>query len=208
MAETAGLREPDQMNWDKHNPGSTWQAPPVPVNASGEAIIYRATLPKSLGSPDSLDVTDEGFRSFEAGPLKLTGNNNSADGYEIRFYTVNVKKFTNKKTGEPMEVSSASKLLRAAGIQDRPQKNVEYEAAMKKAAGRNIQLALDWRAKDKESGVVLAQTYAEFPDDPMNPGRKLAILKRGQKMPNGTVVTSEVAFANAQVRFVVDPSRK
>ena len=49
------------------------------------------------------------------------------------------------------------------------------------------------------------------PDDPDRPGQKKAILKQGDtyKDKEGLVhtVQSEVLFANARVRYFVDPSR-
>lgn len=208
MSDSAqtNLREPDQMNWDKHNAGGKFQAPPDALDQSGKPIVYKAQLPTTLGSPTSLGVTDEGYRSFEVGPLKLVQNGNGADGYEIRFYTVNVKKFVNRRTQEPMEVSSASKVIKGAGITARPQKNAEYEAAMKQAAGRVIQITLDWRAKDQQTGEEVVG-FENFPIDPATNRRK-AILKKGDVLPDGRVITSEVLFANARVRYVVDPNRK
>jgi len=208
MSDSAqtNLREPDQMNWDKHNAGSKFQAPPDALGPDGKPLIYKAQLPTTLGTPPTLGATDEGYRSFEVGPLKLVQNGNGADGYEIRFYTVNVKKFVNRRTQEPMEVSSASKVIRAAGVTARPQKNAEYEAAMRQAAGRVIQITLDWRAKDQQTGEEVVG-FENFPIDPATNKRK-AILKKGDVLPDGRIIASEVLFANARVKYVIDPTRK
>lgn len=205
-SDVAGLnlKEPDQMDWDNFNPGGKYQPPPDALDASGKAIIYNAQLPTTLGSKETLDATQDGYRSFRVGPLTLVKNGNGADGYQIRFYTVSVKKF-NDREGNPINVSSAGKLIRAAGVNAKPQRNAEYEAAIKACAGRIVPIVIDWEARNKDTGEEV-KGFENFPIDPAT-GRRKAILKAGDKLSNGEVVKSEVLFANARVRYVMDPRR-
>jgi len=209
MADTnqMNLREPDQMDWDAHDKGNTYQPPPPALDADGNPIIYQAQLPTDMGASTRLGVNRNGFRQFACGPVRFVKNGPGVDGYEIRFFDVSVEKYKSKSTGEPIELSGASKLLRGAGIKAKPQKNAEWEQAIKLTSGKTIPVVIDWYAKDRETGQVI-RGYENFPLDPDRPGRRKAILKAGDVLPNGEKVTSEVMFANAVVRYVVDPNRR
>lgn len=196
---TTQLREPDQIDWEKHNSQSTYVPPPPAKDASGNYIIYQAKLPANMREKTRYGVTDEGLRSYELGPLTLTLPNGKAT--EIRFYTVNVRQFKNRKTGEPINMSSASKVLKAAGVAQKPNSNKDYDLAFASIGGRNIPITIEWKARNKDTGEVI-DGYDNFPDDPERPGQKLAVVKAGTTLPDGTVTQAEVLFANAKVRFV------
>lgn len=210
MSQT-NLREPDKTDWDNFNPGSKWVAPPEPYETNadgtlGKARVFTVQLPKDLNNPERRGTTGEGYRKFEIGPLTLVKNGNGADGQQVRYHTVSVKHFTNTKTGESKNVSSAGLLIRAAGINTKPQTNAEYEQAVGQASGRLVNMTMDWRARDKDTGETV-EGFVKFPIDPTT-GRRKAILKRGDQLTDGTVVKAEVLFANLVGKFIQDPTKK
>lgn len=196
---TENLKEPSPIDWENHNPQSRYTPPPPAKDASGAYIPYSAKLPANMRDPKRLGVTDEGLRSFELGPLTIDiGGGKKA---EIRFYTVNVRKFKNSKTGEEMNVSSASKALRSAGFAGKPNSNRDYDAAFASIGGKNLTVTIEWRAKNRDTGEEI-DGYDNFPDDPQRPGFKNPVVRRGETLPDGRVVESEILFANARVRYV------
>lgn len=209
MTDMSGtqLTEPNQIDWDNFNPqsGTKYQAPPDALDASGKSITYFAQLPSDLGDVKRLKATQEGLRNYDLGPLTLVKNNSAADGYSIRFYSASVKSFTSR-TGEPLNVNAIGKVLKAAGVGMKPQKTVEYDAAVKLASGRVIPVTLDWEARNRDTGEEV-KGFENFPVDATT-GKRKAILKAGDILPDGRVVQSDVLFANARVRYVQDPNRK
>jgi hypothetical protein len=197
-AATTNLREPDKIDWENHNPQSSWTPPPPAKDAAGQYIVYTAKLPKDLGRTEKMGVTDEGYRSFEFGPLVVALPGGKAT--DIRYFGQSVRKY-QKKDGTPLEVSGVSKVLRAAGFAGKPQTNAEYEAAVRSIAGRNIQITIEWRAKNKDTNEEV-KGYDLFPLDEERPGQRKAILRKGDKLTDGTVITSDVLFANPVVRYV------
>jgi hypothetical protein len=197
---TLNLKEPEQLNWDAED--RKYIPPPPALDANGQAIVYQAQIASTAGQPQSLSADQEGNLRVAFGPLKLVKNGNGADGYEIRFYDASTKKFRSRKTGDPIEMSSISKVLRAAGVTAKPQKNAEYVAAARQAAGRVVPLTIDWSAKNRDTGEEI-KGYNNFPLDPERPGTRKAILRQGDVLPDGRVVASEVLFANARVENIV-----
>lgn len=224
MSDVSGmnLREPEQMAWDNYQSGgSKYVRPPAAatVDAAGNAtpIVYYGQAPSNFNYKDFLGVTNEsegpGYRSFLIDPIKIVKSGPGADGYELRFTRVSTKKFVSRKTGEPTDASSVGNYLRACGVLAKPQKNAEYEAAVKSTAGKVFPITIDWFAKSKDTGEVI-RGYNAFPDDPDRPGQRMAILKqgelyhvldeKGQRTGQTQPVQSEVLFANAQVRYFRD----
>jgi hypothetical protein len=209
------LREPDQMNWDNYSPATAgkFQRPPDVIGADGKPIQYFLQV-KSKFEDNDFSATDEGYRSYQVGPLKVVKSGNGADGYEVRFAYVNVKK--RERNGKPIDASSAGDFIKAAGLTAKPQKNAEYDQAVKLAAGRVVPAVLDWEARNKDTG----ETIRGFQAFPINPetGKREAILHKGDTfnvvdargVPTGEkgTVQSEVLFANARVRYFRDPNRK
>lgn len=210
MANTSGvnLREPEQMNWDNYNPASKYVPPPPCKGVDGKNLVYTAQVPTAIEQ----EVTDEGLRQYLLDPLTIKGN--GVDNYQIRFYRVNVKKF--ERNGKPIDASSAGNLIRACGIIAKPQKNSEYDATLNATKGKVFQCVLDWTAFNKDTGDDI-KGYDNFPDDPERPGFKKSILKAGDTYTvrdrKGNVidtktVQAEVLFANARIRYTIDPLRK
>lgn len=205
---TVNLKEPDQVDWNNYNPGSAYQAPPPALDVEGKPIKYTGLVPTL--SDAAFGATDEGYREWIVDPITLT-RSGAYDGYKLRFTRVNTRKFVSKKTGKVSEASSVGNFLRSAGSMSKPQKNAEYDAAIKQTQGKVVTFVVDWEARNKDTDEKI-RGYANFPDDPARPGQKKAILKAGDTYldENGTpqTVKSEVLFANARVRYFVDPSRK
>lgn len=214
MANTSGigLKEPDQMNWDNYNPGSKFVPPPPAKDEKGNNIIYYGQVPQNVGDDSTLEVTDEGYRQFVVDPVKIV-KSGAADGYEIRFTRHNVKKF--ERNGKAVDASSTGNYLRSCGVLAKPQKNTEYEAAVKTTRGKVFPFTLDWTAYNKDTGEKV-NGYENFPEDPERPGQRKAVLKAGdtytERDKKGNItgtftVKSDVLFANARVKYFIDPTK-
>jgi len=212
MADTAGLKytEPEQMDWDHYNPSSKYAPPPqcgvLGPDGKLTSTIFYGTLPKVI--VEEISATTQ-LRQYLLDPIVLVRSGES-DGYQIRFTRASVKKWAGKD-GKPINASMVGNLLKSVGITAKPQRTVEYDAAMKLAAGKVAAFTIDWQARNKDTGEVV-EGYANFPDDPLRPGMKKTVLKEGDtyrtKEGAEAKVTSPVLFANARVRFFVDPNRK
>ena len=200
-----GLKEPSQIDWDNYNPGSKYQAPPAAKGGDGKNIIYTGQLPTAIVQ----EQDDQGYRRYLLDPIKLVKNGNGVDGYTLRFTRASVKPF--ERAGKVQNASSVGNVLRSAGVAAKPQKTAEYDAAMNAVKGRVVTFTIDWEARNKDTGEQV-RGFDNFPDDLDRPGQKKAVLKAGDtyKTSEGEtkVVQSEVLFANARVRYFVDPSRK
>ncbi len=202
--DIAGLnaREPEQMDWDKYNPGSNYKAPPPVQGPDGKAIRYFGEVAGDI----SVETDDNGFLRWLLDPIKIVRSGNGADGYLLRFTRISTKKF--EKNGKKVEASSVGNYLKACQIQQKPQKNADYHAAvMSTAKGKKIfPFTIEWEARNKETGEEV-KGYTKFPLDPERPGQRKSILKRGDMLTDGTQVQSEVLFANARLRYFIDPTR-
>jgi hypothetical protein len=212
-AAQTNLREPDQMNWDNYNPGGKYSPPPPAEGPDGKPIVYYGQVKAKFEDKD-LSATDEGYRSYQVGPLTIVKSGTKADGHQIKFAYVNVKK--REKNGKTIDASSAGDFLRAAQIVAKPQTNDQYDAAVRQTANKVVPFVIDWEARNKETGEEV-KGFRSFPMDPDRPGERKAILKKGDVVNildnQGNVVgqktvTSEVLFANARVRYYRDPNRK
>lgn len=214
MSDTAQtrLREPDPVNWDQYASGSKYQAPPDVLGPDGKFIQFYVKVKPKFDESKDFSATQEGFRSYQVGPLTVT-KSGSADGYDIKFKYVNVKK--RERNGKVVDSSSAGDFIRAAGITAKPQKNAEYDAAVRQTVGRVLPCTLDWEARNKDNEEEIHGVRA-FPIDPTT-GKRKAILKAGdiynvldaKGMPTGETKTvkSEVLFANAVIKYFKDPNR-
>lgn len=187
------LKEPEQVDWEKIG-GSNYTPPPPAKDQAGKNIVYFGQLPNEI----KVDETDDdGYRTYVLDPIKLVKNNNGADGYIIRFGSVSLKPWKNGN-------NSAALLIKAAGVNSKPQKTTEYDQVVRQLGKRVVPFTVDWEARNKDTGEKV-RGYDNFPDDPSRPGMKKSILKAGDtyKDENGAdqVVKSEVLFANARVRF-------
>lgn len=187
-----GLKEPDQVDWEKLGKASNYVAPPPVKGADGRYIIYFGQLPTTI----TLDVDDNGFRTYLLDPIKLVKNGAGIDGRELRFTRVGLKSFSNGN-------NSTALLLKSVGSPTKPQKTAEYDAAVKQVAGKVASFSIDWEARNKDTGETV-RGYDNFPDDPDRPGMKKSILRQGDTyMEDGVerTVQSEVLFANPRIRF-------
>ncbi len=206
------LKEPDQIDWSNYNPGSKYLPPPPAKGVDGKPITYFGQLPKEF----TFEADQEGYLQALVDPIVLTKNGQGVDGYSIRFTRVSVKQFQNKQ-GKPVNASSFGNLLRAASSTAKPQKNAEYEFALKQVGGRVVPFTIEWRAKNKDTGEEV-KGYDNFPDDPERPGFKKPILRAGDQVVSERdaqgkpiaykTITSDVLFANANVRYWQDPNKK
>lgn len=209
MSDTSGinLREPEQMDWENYNPGTKYTPPPQALGADGKPVVFYGQLPKEVVA--EVNEKDQ-LRQYLLDPITIVRSGTS-DGYTIRFTRASVKKFMNRKTQKPINASMVGNLLKSTGIQAKPQLTKEYDAAMKLAAGKVAAFTIDWFAKNKDTGEAI-YGYENFPLDPERPGQRKAVLKEGDvyrdRDGNEQKVTSQVLFANAQVRYFVDPNRK
>lgn len=204
------LNEPEKMDWDNYHEGSSYRRPPVPIGPDGKARVFYAKVPNqiSFGNTKAGDLTIEIGTNRDLPGMTIVKSGNGADGYELRNTRASVKKWTNKKTGEPMNVSQAGNFLKAAGVQAKPQTPQEYAAAALATRGKVVALTTDWQAYDKSTGESI-EGYSNFPDDPERPGEKKAIVNKGDTYIDKDGVTrtaqAEVMFANGRVRFFQVP---
>jgi hypothetical protein len=215
------LNETPQVNWDNFNPqpekkGGSYQTPPVPFGPDGKRLTYYLQLPSDMGKVERQRATKAGDRSFSLGPLTVVKSQNGSDGYTIRFYDASVKLFNGTdKEGNPivLNVNAIGKVLRAAGITARPQTDQAYCQAVAQLGGRVIPAHLEWEARDRDSNFEV-KGYNNFNVTRTDPKTGVTttsvqpILRRGDILPDGTVITQEVLFANAVVKSVLDPTRK
>ncbi len=202
------LREPEQTDWDLLASGSSYVAPPPPLDANGAPIIYYGVTEASETDPDA------GYLNFLLDPIKLV-RAGSYDGYILRFTRASTKPFM--KNDQPIKgnPNKLANFLRATGLQARPQTNADYRAAVAATKGRPFPFVGDWEAYNKDTRESI-KGYLSFPLDPERPGQRKTILKAGdlyQEVDNkGNIlgskrVESEVLFANFRLKFFKDPTR-
>ena len=204
------LKEPDPVDWENYNPVSKFIPPPQAKGADGRFILYYGQAPTVFEE----GATDEGLLDMLIDPIKVVKSSNGADGYAVRFTHASVKQY--ERNGKLSNASKLGNYLKACGITAKPQRNAEYVAATKQTAGRVFPMNLDWQARNKDTGEVV-QGYDNFPEDPKRPGQKKAILHAGDVVTDRDmkgvitgkrVIESEVLFANARLKYFVDPNRK
>jgi len=204
MSADLNFKQPEQVDWANFNPASKYIAPPLPVDSNGKTITYQGTFPKDV----KVEEDKDGYMQFILDPIVLKS------GYEIRFTRASVKLF--ERNGKKQNANRIGTALKSAQVAARPQTNDEYAAAVKAAAGRPIHFTLDWSAYNKDNNESV-DTYMAFPEDPDRPGQRKAILKKGDvynvvdrkgNILETKTVESEVLFANAKIRYFVDPTRR
>ncbi len=204
------LNAPEKMDWDNYHEGSNYRRPPTPIGNDGKPVVFNLKVPNEItfGATQNKDLTIEIGVGRDNPGLTIVKSGNGADGYEVRNMRASIKKWVNKKTGQPMNVSQAGNFLRSAGVQAKPQTPQEYATAAMATRGKVVRATLDWSAYDKTTGEEI-EGYANFPDDPERPGEKKAIVNRGDIYTDKNGITrtaqAEVMFANARVRFFQTP---
>lgn len=206
------LKEPEQLDWETAFSGSKYTPPPPAKGPDGKYITYFGQVVEVKPSDP-----DQGYLNYQV-DLKFT-RAGSLDGKQIRTWC-STRPFQKKVNGELVPVkgnpNSLAKLLRAAGLQAKPQQNSEYQAAVRMINGKAIPFTLDWEARNKDTGETI-RGYEAFPDDTERPGQKKTILKAGDTYnevdSKGNItgtgeVKSEVLFANARIKYFQDAAPK
>jgi len=210
MAQT-GLKEPQQIDWDNYNTGSSY-VPPVPaLDDNNKPLVYHG----KVVTANETDP-DRGFLQYLFDPISITGPD-GANGKEIRFTWVSARPFMKKDSdgelhpikGNPNQLAN---FLRACGGGARPQTNEEYRASVAAALSRSFDFTVDWEARNKDSGEVI-RGFLSFPLDTDRPGQRVSILRNGDiynivdKQGNiieTATVQSDVLFANARLKYFRD----
>lgn len=203
------LNQPNPANWDKHNETKkVWQAPPVPLDAQGNRIIFTGTMPPKEGI--IFGETQSNYRNYRITPI--TVEKPTGAGYQILNTFVNLVPWTGKGEG----MSGGSVFVAAVlGPNVRPVTNDDYDKALLLAARRPVQFTATWEARNRDTGEEV-KGYLAFPEEldaeGKPTGKRKAILKQGDeyyildKRGNriGTErVRAEALFANLVVdRFV------
>lgn len=210
-AAQLNLKEPAQVDWDIAFKGSSFEAPPPALGPDDKPIEYQAQIVKVEETE-----ADEGYLNYKV-ELKLTqpGVNYSRS----LLAWVSARPFMKRIDGElqPMKgnPNALAKFLRGAGLQGKPQTNEQYRDAMKRVNNTTrVKITGDWVAKSKD-GTEVIRGFRAFPPDEGYPGKRKAILKRGdiyqeidrQGNVIGTkTVENEILFANFQVKYFSDPT--
>lgn len=207
------LKEPEQCDWDSMGK-STYSPPPPAMGPDGRYIVYQ-------GAVDVIAKTDpdEGYLNYQM-DAKIVRSGAPVDGTKVRIWA-STRPFTKAGAdgqrvpiaGNPNKLAN---FLRATGLSAKPQRNSEYESAVKAASSKTFPFTLDWVAKNKDTGEVV-RGYQNFPDDPDRPGMKKSILRRGdvvtERDTKGAVIgtreiQSDVLFANPQFKYFQDAAPK
>ncbi len=194
------LKEPEQQDWDKVNKAKTYTPPPPALTADGKAIVYKGILPKAF----IFEADKEGLLQIVIDPITVADG--PCAGQTFRFTRAGVASF--KKGG-----NKVGTLLRSAGSKATPQTNEQYATAINSIAGKATYFTSDWEAYNKDTGESV-KGFNAFPVDPDRPGMRKSILKQGElynvlddkgNVIGTNTVQSEVLFANARVKFFVEP---
>lgn len=203
------LKKAPKVDWKDFNPTSKFKAPPPALDERGEPIVYQGIAPKDA----KVGETDDGYLEFLLDPIVMKG------GHIIRFTRASVKLFEKTKRDGTKVQQNANKVgtfLRSAQVNAAPQENDQYIAAVKMAGGKTIHFTIDWSAYNKDTNERV-DGYMAFPEDPERPGQRKAILTKGEtynvldrkgNIVETRTVQADVLFANARVRYFVDPTRK
>lgn len=204
------LKEPEKLDWDTAFSGSKYAPPPPAIGQDGKPIVYYGKVSEAKQTDP-----DEGYLNYQ---LDL----NFTNGVEGRIRSwVSTRPFMRRdaETGELIAVkgnpNKLASFLKAAGLQNKPQSNADYQASVKAVNGRAIPFTIDWEAKDRVTGETV-KGYLAFPVDPAT-GHRKAILKRGdvynvldakQNVIGTKTVEAEVLFANPRLKYFQDSTRK
>ena len=175
------LKVPDPAMFDDYDVGG-WTPPPqakaIGPTGKPEFITYRLTTPNA----DKFE-----FRPDRNGFLMAVVDGFAVEGanYTLRKEYLSSAPFPKKdKAGNVTGTRNASQLgnyFRAHGLAVRPATAQEYESFALATAGRQFSATLDWSAYDSDRGVEVAKSWDAFPDDPDNPGQKLAYIEQDGK---------------------------
>jgi len=207
-----GLNKAPKVDWANFNPTSKFQAPPPALDDRGMPIVYQGIAPREVKTGE----TEDGYLEFLLDPIVMKLGQRT---YEIRFTRASVKLFEKTKRDGTKVTQNANKVgtfLKSAQVNAAPQENEQYIAAVKMAGGKTIHFTIDWSAYNKDNQERV-DGYLAFPEDPERPGQRKAILTKGEtynvldrkgNIIETRTVKSDVLFANARVRYFVDPTRK
>ena len=123
------LREPDPIDWGNYDTG---ESKPIYLPPKGVYLLQVAEAPEAAG-------TSEGYLLMKFPLFKIIKPGDPADGAEIRFTNLSVKKWV-KREGSPL-----GDFLKAIGIEGQ-RTNAEYIAAAQATVGRTFEASVDWKA--------------------------------------------------------------
>lgn len=129
---------------------------------ASEGVVLPKAGRYTVQAPDSFPT--EAFGRTRADVLRvqidptITGPSN--EGYQIRFTNISAKPF--KRGG--VTVSQVGDYLRACGVRGRLNSEADIIEAVKSTVNRTYEVAVDWRAYNKNTGFSV-EGMANFPSD-------------------------------------------
>lgn len=178
------LNEPN-VNHDEYDVGG-FTPPPPARTPDGKAIVYWGQAPQEI----TFGPTKGNYLMAEIDPVTVVDAtvplpNGGVQGYEIRYTRASATPFTIRrgpKKGQKLNASMLGNYLRSHGIAlSGTPTNEDLVAATRATTGRNFPFLLDWEAYDKDRKVTVVEGYANFPNDPDNPGWKLPFIEKDGK---------------------------
>ena len=142
------LKAPDPSQWDEYEK-------PRPMVAAGR-VTGRA--------PDNIiiEADDEGVVKALLNGITIEG---APSGYKDKIFFERVSAKPRTK-GRLAGTSRLTDYLLACGMQPvRSDDAEEWVAAINATAGQFFEFFVDWRAYDRETQEVLAETMTDFPED-------------------------------------------
>lgn|SRR3990167_5640868 len=140
------LKAPDPSQWDEYDK-------PHPMVPAGR---YTGRVPDTI----TIEADDEGFIKVILDPIQIV---DAPPGYrdQVRFVRVGSRPRT---TGRLAGSSQLTDFLLATGTEPvRSADPADWIAAIESTAGQLFDFFVDWRAYDKTTEKVLADTYEDFP---------------------------------------------
>ena len=140
------LTPPDPSQWDLYNQ-------PRPMVPAGR---YTGRVPETI----TIEADDTGGIKVLLDPIQIV---DAPAGYrdQVRFERISSKP---RATGRLAGTSRLTDFLLATGTEPiRSTDPEDWVAAINATAGQQFDFFVDWRAYDKETEEVLADTYDQFP---------------------------------------------
>lgn len=188
------LTEPDPIDFEKYQDGSTGQsyAPPPEGQYVAKAPIFRDNGTTTIGPDNSFGATKAGYLKVAIDPIEIVGPTN--EGYKVRFASLSAKKYSNREGNQILD------FLRACGLPIRPKTNDEYKSAIKMASGKVFKFGLVWEAYIKDTEQTI-KGQDNFPLDPQDPTKRLSYVV-------DEFDPKKKHYANGKVKYYVSAIQK